>query len=282
VNPPVFSDDFWPSVERRSQEAREAARAETGELERRLVAEDEKVEAPEQSLPDLVAAVASGDDALLADASLAPLDVVQAYETQFGIPGGGKGWLDDTRLHALRDQRRRIEELGEHETVLIPPHFFTSIQIHQLRELRLYAYLPEQGFRPLGRLYSVAETLGLSSKQQAWRLRIQDFFIEKELRGRGIGSQMLTLFLRMAEAEGCEYVSGELSSQDAIDGSVAHLVRFCERHGFKISPVLRPGAILATIRLDILKPTTSAVTKFRMWRGLPLLWPWKRRLRVSQ
>jgi hypothetical protein len=71
---------------------------------------------------------------------------------------------------------------------------------------------------------------------------------------------MLTLFLRMAEAEGFEYVLGELSSQDAIEGSVAHLVRFYERHGFKISPVSRPGAILATIRLDILKPT-SAVTK---------------------
>jgi ribosomal protein S18 acetylase RimI-like enzyme len=140
--------------------------------------------------------------------------------------------------------------LDPRETVVVPIHAISSVQIHQLRELRLHAYLPEEGFRPLGRLYSVAETVKMSSKRQAWRLRIQDFIIEKKLRGRGIGSQMLTLFLRMAGAEGFEYVVGELSSQDAIDGSVAHLVRFYERHGFKISPVSRPGAILATIRLD--------------------------------
>jgi len=143
-----------------------------------------------------------------------------------------------------------VSTLDPEESVVLPIHAISSVQIHQLRELRLHAYLPEQGFRLLGWLYSVAETLGLRSKQQAWRLRIQDFVIEKELRGRGIGSQMLTLLLRMAEAEGFEYVVGELSSQDAIDGSVAHLVRFYERHGFKISPVSRPGAILATIRLD--------------------------------
>ena len=140
--------------------------------------------------------------------------------------------------------------LDGQENVVVPIHAISSVQIHQFRELRLYAYLPEQGFRPLGSLYSVAETLGLCGKRQAWRLRIQDFVIEKELRGRGIGSQMLTLFLRMAEAEGCEYVCGELSRQDAIDGSVAHLIRFYERHGFKISMVSRPEAILATIRRD--------------------------------
>jgi GNAT superfamily N-acetyltransferase len=151
--------------------------------------------------------------------------------------------------------------LDSRESVVVPIHAISSVQIHQLRELRLHAYLPEEGFKPLGRLYSVAETLGVSSKRHAWRLRIQDFFIEKELRGRGIGSQMLTLFLRTAEAEGCEYVSGELSSLDAIEGSVAHLVRFYERHGFKISPVPRPDPILATIRFDISKPSTSAVTK---------------------
>ena len=170
--------------------------------------------------------------------------------------------------------------LDPEESVVVPIHAISSLQIHELRELRLYAYVPERGFRPLGRLYSVKETLGF--RRKAWRLRIQDFFIEEELRGRGIGSQMLKLFLRMAEAEGCDHVWGEISSEDAIDGSVAHLVRFYERHGFKTSWAPRPGAILATIRLDILKPTTSAVTKFRMWRGLPLLWPWKRRLRVSQ
>src|SRR5437660_2554716 len=87
--------------------------------------------------------------------------------------------------------------LDPRESVVVPIHAISSVQIHELRELRLYAYLPEQGFRPLGRLYSVAETLGLRSKWQAWRLRIQDFVIEEELRGRGIGSQMLTLFLRM-------------------------------------------------------------------------------------
>ena len=144
-----------------------------------------------------------------------------------------------------------VSTLDRRESVVVPIHAISSVQIHQLRELRLHAYLPEEGFRPLGRLYSVAETVKMSSKRQAWRLRIQDFIIEKKLRGRGIGSQMLTLFLRMAEAEGCEYISGELSSQDAIEGSVAHLVRFYERHGFKISPVPRPGAILATIRRDM-------------------------------
>jgi len=151
-----------------------------------------------------------------------------------------------------------VSTLDPQENVVVPIHAISSVQIHQLRELRLHAYLPERGFRPLGGLYSVAETLGLSSKGRAWQLRIQDFVIDKELRGRGIGSQMLMLFLRMAEAEGFDYVSGELSSKDAIDGSVAHLVRFYERHGFKISPVSRPGAILASIRRDILKPTTAA------------------------
>jgi len=164
--------------------------------------------------------------------------------------------MDGSRRHGALEKAwiEYVLMLDRQENVVVPIHAISSVQIHQHRELRLYAYLPEQGFRPLGRLYSVAETLGLRSKRNAWRLRIQDFVIEKELRGRGIGSQMLTLFLRMAEAEGFEYISGELSSKDAIDGSVAHLVRFYERHGFKISPVPRPGAILATIRLDILKP----------------------------
>jgi ribosomal protein S18 acetylase RimI-like enzyme len=151
-----------------------------------------------------------------------------------------------------------VSTLDPQENVVVPIHAISSVQIHQLRELRLHAYLPERGFRPLGGLYSVAETLGLSSKRQAWQLRIQDFVIEKELRGRGIGTQMLRLFLRMAEEEGFDYVSGELSSQDAIDGSVAHLIRFYERHGFKISPVRRPGGILASIRRDILKPASAA------------------------
>lgn len=151
-----------------------------------------------------------------------------------------------------------VSTLDPQENVVVPIHAISSVQIHQLRELRLHAYLPERGFRPLGGLYSVAEPLGLSGEGRAWQLRIQDFVIEKELRGRGIGSQMLRLFLRMAEAEGFDYVSGELSTQDAIDGSVAHLVRFYQRHGFKVSPVPGPGAILASIRREILKPTPTA------------------------
>src|SRR5712692_6502405 len=41
MNGPVFSDDFWASVERRAEEARAEARAELGELEERLTAEDQ-------------------------------------------------------------------------------------------------------------------------------------------------------------------------------------------------------------------------------------------------
>ena len=139
---------------------------------------------------------------------------------------------------------------GPRESVFVPIPL-SLIQDHDLREVRLYAYVPKHGFRSLGGIYAVAERLESDTSPRARRLRIQDFVIARELRGRGIGSQMLTLFLRMAEAEGCEYISGELSSQDAIEGSVAHLVRFYERHGFKISPVPRPGAILATIRRDM-------------------------------
>jgi len=154
-----------------------------------------------------------------------------------------KGWLE------------YVSTLDPQEIVVVPIHAVTSVQVRELRELRLHAYLPDTGFGPLGRLYSVAETLSSRSRRLAWRLRMQDFVVEEELRGRGIGSQMLTLFLRMAQAEGCEYVSGELSSQDAIDGSVGHLVRFYQRHGFDVSRIPRPGPILATIRRDMVRPT---------------------------
>ena len=146
----------------------------------------------------------------------------------------------------------RVWKLDPQETLLVPIRALTLIQIHDLRELRLYAYVPEHGYKPLGALYFIGEKQELSRKRQARYLRIQDFFIEKELRGRGLGSQMLTLFLRLALAEGFRYISGELSRQDAIDGSVAHLIRFYERHGFEISPVSRRDVILATIRLEIL------------------------------
>jgi GNAT superfamily N-acetyltransferase len=156
-----------------------------------------------------------------------------------------QGWLEYASM------------LDPQEIVVVPIHAITSVQVRELRELRLHAYLPGRGFAPQGRLYSVAEPLSSRSRRLACRLRIQDFVVEKELRGRGIGSQMLTLFLRMARAEGCEYVSGELSSQDTIDGSVGHLVRFYQRHGFKVSRILRPGPILATIRRDLLRPPSG-------------------------
>jgi GNAT superfamily N-acetyltransferase len=140
---------------------------------------------------------------------------------------------------------------GPRESVFVPIHAISLIQDHELREVRLYAYVPEHGFRPLGGIYAVAERLESDTKPQARRLRIQDFVIARELRGRGIGSQMLTLFLRLARAEGFEYISGELSSQDAIDGSVAHLMHFYQRHGFKVVPAIGAGGILATMRFEI-------------------------------
>ena len=140
---------------------------------------------------------------------------------------------------------------GPGESVFVPIHAISLIQHHELREVRLYAYVREHGFRPLGGIYAVAEDLESDTKPQARRLRIQDFVIARELRGRGIGSQMLTLFLRLARAEGFEYVSGELSSQDAIGGSVAHLMRFYERHGFKVVPAVGAGSILATMRFEV-------------------------------
>lgn len=143
---------------------------------------------------------------------------------------------------------------GEH--VFVPVHTISLIQQREDRELRLYAYMPEHGFRPLGGIYAVAESLESERKPQARRLRIQDFVIAQELRGRGIGSEMLTLFLRLARAEGFEYISGELSSQDAIGGSVAHLMRFYERHGFTVVPAIAAGSILATMRLELLSGST--------------------------
>ena len=61
MNPPVFGHDFWASVERRSREAKAAARAEIGELERRLAAEDEEAEASEQGIDGLLVTAASGE-----------------------------------------------------------------------------------------------------------------------------------------------------------------------------------------------------------------------------
>lgn len=160
--------------------------------------------------------------------------------------------------------------LDPRERVVIPIHAVSSIERDDLRELRLHAYLPEQGFRVLGSLTALAEPLGLRSRPRAWRLWIQDFVIEKGLRGRGIGSQMLTMFLRMAKAEGCRCVAGEISGQDAIDGSVAHLIRFYERHGFTVSLHPEPGFVVATIRRDILQPRLWPAPRCRSTPGTPL------------
>jgi len=137
---------------------------------------------------------------------------------------------------------------------------------------------------------SVAERIP-SGKLQAWQIRIQDFIIDKELRGRGIGSHMLSLLLQLAhgemdsvlsqdrflarllpntlnEPQGLQFISGELSSRDAIGDSVTHLIRFYERHGFEITPVPGPGGIRATIRFDV--PTRrprSEVSGIRLWHG---------------
>ena len=163
--------------------------------------------------------------------------------------------------------------LDPHESVLVPPHAITLLQVQGLCDLRLYAHLPEHGFRCVGELMSVAERMP-PGKQQGWQIRIQDFIIDKDLRGRGIGSHMLTLLVQLArgemdravgpgsslagllptplnESQGFRRIWGELSSRDAIDGSVAHLKRFYELHGFEVSRVPGPGGILATIRLDI-------------------------------
>jgi GNAT superfamily N-acetyltransferase len=139
---------------------------------------------------------------------------------------------------------------GPGEQVFVPIHTLTFIQDHELREVRLYAYVPKQGFRPLGGIYAVEEELESNAGAEARGLRIQDFVVAPEVRGRGIGSQMLTLFLRLARAEGYRYVSGELSSQDAVDGSIAHLIHFYRRHGFHVLFAPGAGGVLGIIRFE--------------------------------
>ena len=67
-------------------------------------------------------------------------------------------------------------------------------------------------------------------------LVLSDFQVDLRYRGKGVGSAVIECFLNWARANGFSKVRGNLSTTDAIEGSLTHLIRFYTARGFLITP----------------------------------------------
>jgi GNAT superfamily N-acetyltransferase len=177
------------------------------------------------------------------------------------MTGKAVGRLAARRQRLSRAWQDEVADLGDQYSVLVPPTAMQSVDdpshaiVARYREsgrlelareggywvcnARMILYVAEPGcdaYVGVGHLSGQSGGPAPDGLDRLGEFYLGYIVIQSSLRGRGLGSHLLRELVALGREQGWRAITGALTQTHAIDGSLRHLIRFYESHGFRVKP----------------------------------------------